>query len=417
MDLEPLPNVALFRPGRARAIAEELFANTVYYPIVLGMMMLTIEGLAGALRDPELYALVLGCALQAWFLGTRLTEGRPSPFLGNLIAPAVYSLIEVGRQGPQFLVEPRHAAYWGFALAVGLLQQLRVGRTGGLEQAVHVLESMVRTSVLVVGYWIFETTVQGGRDLPFSGPGLDEPMTFMWLTVLFVGASIGFANATARNYLRALEHTTLRLEEYSEWLLGPHVLARAIDDPDALAPARRHRTVLFLDIRGFTSFCEARPPEEVARMLNDYFVSGERVWTRHDAVWSKLSGDEILVVFPDARRATAAALELRDSVGACLARYGLTVGLGLHCGPLIEGALGRGKLKAYEVVGDVVNTAKRVCDEAEPNEVLVSDDVYKAIEGSVATLPSRTFRAKGKAEPVIVHPLADSGARTEPGRG
>jgi len=112
------------------------------------------------------------------------------------------------------------------------------------------------------------------------------------------------------------------------------------------------------------------------------------------------------VVFLYLKRAAAAALELRSRMAALLAEHNIGAGMGLHTGPLVEGLLGSTEVKFYVVIGDTVNTAKRIESAAAKAEALVSDDTRAALKDTFALGEPRQITAKGKEGPVMVYPLA-----------
>ena len=86
---------------------------------------------------------------------------------------------------------------------------------------------------------------------------------------------------------------------------------------------------------------------------------------------------------------------------------GLGIGVGLHIGPVIEGLMGGAEVKEYRFVGDTVNTAKRICSEAQPGQVLLSESTFVQVVPAVVTGPAFELSAKGKAEPLKVRPLLE----------
>lgn len=118
-----------------------------------------------------------------------------------------------------------------------------------------------------------------------------------------------------------------------------------------------------MDIRGFTRWAESKTPEQVITMLNAYFETAEEVWKKSDVIKVKHTGDEIMAIFPTAWRATPVALALREKIDGLLSRYGLAAGIGVHQGELVEGLIGSKDVKAYDVIGDTVNTGKRISDQ------------------------------------------------------
>jgi class 3 adenylate cyclase len=134
----------------------------------------------------------------------------------------------------------------------------------------------------------------------------------------------------------------------------------------------------------------------VVQALNAYYAAAEPVLRRHAAIKMKLSADEILAVFARPRDAAACALALRDAADAALAPHGLRAGIGLHAGPVVEGLLGSEGIKGYDVIGDTVNTAKRIESAAAGGEVLVSLALRDAAGPGLVLGPRQDIAAKGK---------------------
>jgi class 3 adenylate cyclase len=202
-----------------------------------------------------------------------------------------------------------------------------------------------------------------------------------------------------------LRRTTLLLRTYSEWLLGKRLLAQSMTDPDALALKRPERAVLFMDVRGFTTWSESRTPEEVLHLLNGYYRNAEQVLDRHETIKFKLSADEVMAVLPDAATGLQAAEAMRLATAAYLAPFGIAAGIGLHFGPVIEGVFGAEAVRFYDVLGDVVNTAKRIEGAAGGGEVLVSDALVHGLGRDARVGAARELVVKGKSAPVRVYPL------------
>ena len=202
-----------------------------------------------------------------------------------------------------------------------------------------------------------------------------------------------------------LRNVSAQLKTYSEWLLGRDLLGRILSNPDALSLARRERTVVFVDIRNFTRWSETRPPEEVVAMLNLYYIAAEAIAIQRGMIKLKFSADEIMAIFEDTQCAAAAALDWRTELTRLLREHNLGAGIGLHTGPLVEGLLGTKDVKFYDVVGDTVNTAKRIENAASESEILISESTRRALGSYVTVGASRPIEAKGKEAPVTVYPL------------
>ncbi len=188
------------------------------------------------------------------------------------------------------------------------------------------------------------------------------------------------------------------MEKYSEWLLGRNLLSAAISNSGHLALKRKQRAVMFMDICGFTHWSEDRTPEVVVNMLNTYFERAKQVWKTSDVIKIKYTADEVMAIFPTSESAVKSALLLNNLVGDFLHEYRLSAGIGIHQGNLVEDLIGSKDIKMYDVIGDTVNTAKRICDQAQGDEVLISEDVYLVLESALNIATPRQISAKGKTE-------------------
>lgn len=395
------------RGTRIGHIVQEFLTNTAHFPIAnIFFEMLLLDHPLKYFREADLYVLVTATILQAYFIGSWHYNNKSRPLLGNLISPFAYTIAESAMDGlADFISSPAHIAYWGFSLAIGLLQELRLRMSGKPAKALILIENVIRTSILLVMYGIFEA--QTSAEVPYTITRFlsDPSHIFIVVVLMLFGLMLGFANLTAQSYLTILRQTATQLRLYSEWLLGRDLLSGAVIDPDSLTMQRQERTLLFMDIRGFTQWSEAQTPEEVVHMLNAYFDTAERIWSNSSAIKTKHTADEIMIVFQEEQAATVAAIELRTEVGNFLHNYELSVGIGLHSGPLVEGLLGSQDVKGYDVIGDTVNTAKRLCEAAAGGEILISEHVYSALGSTAAASESRQIVVKGKAEPLVVYSL------------
>jgi len=188
--------------------------------------------------------------------------------------------------------------------------------------------------------------------------------------------------------------------------------ARVYGKKRAIFPA----TVLFADLRGYTAMAQENGSEEVADMLGDFYdESADAIWD-HDGVVNKFIGDAVLAVFnfpytrqDHAEQAALAALEIQrrwvrrrppDEGGG----VSLGVGIGIHTGEASIGEIGRA-CKEFTITGPVVNLASRIQGAAKAGEILVSEDVYGQVAGTVSSSEGRSFQFKGIEAPVRLHPL------------
>ena len=165
---------------------------------------------------------------------------------------------------------------------------------------------------------------------------------------------------------------------------------------------RRHVSVLFADLVGFTPFAEGRDAEEVREMLSRYFDLASGVIDRHGGTVEKYIGDAVMAVWgapvaheDDAERAVRAGLDLVDAVRGLGPGFSARAGITTGEAAVTVGAIGQGM-----VAGDLVNTASRLQAAAPAGGVLVGEATRRASSRAVAFEPAGDQLLKGKASPV-----------------
>ncbi|HEU5283606.1 MAG TPA: response regulator [Burkholderiales bacterium] len=179
-----------------------------------------------------------------------------------------------------------------------------------------------------------------------------------------------------------------------------------------LASHRREITVVFCDLRGFTAFSETAEPEEVMGVLAEYHAEiGEEIF-RFEGTLERFAGDGLMVFFNDPlpcadapARAVHMALAMRSRAGTLATGwrkrgYQLGFGVGISQGYATLGKIGYKGRVDYGAIGTVSNLASRLCDEAEPGQILVSQRVRAAVEDLVETESVGELRLKGFLKPV-----------------
>jgi adenylate cyclase len=181
----------------------------------------------------------------------------------------------------------------------------------------------------------------------------------------------------------------------------------------ALGGEKYRLTVLFSDMRGFTSYAEQHDPQDVIKVLNLYMQRQAGIILKAGGDVDQFVGDEILGVFGSetmAEDAVRAALDIRAAVNDLNATQELDihVGIGIHTGLMIEGNIGaQGDIERLQrtVIGDAVNVGSRICDVASPDEVLLSQAAYDLVRAKSTVGTARTVQVKGKSQPLTVYPV------------
>lgn len=378
----------------ARA-ARNFFTHSGHVPVVL-LILEALLARPGYFSRADPYVLLAAGILQACLTEWLASRGRPRPFLANLVGPLLYTVVESALEGASFFREWHHQAYWAFALGFALLQWAQA-RFSRVSEPLVLSESVLRSAIPLVMYALFEArTKQTGLSLEVFLA--DRAHAFLAVVLILLGVLLGFAEVNLRRSMATVRALTARLRRYSEWSLGPGILDRAIADERTLLLQRVQRAVVFMDIRGFTAWSEQQTPEAVVGMLNGYYRAAEASLREIEPIKLKYTADEVMAVFADAAEALEAGKRMLAGIRSLLADSNLTAGAGVHYGQVVEGVLGGEGAKAYDFIGDTVNTAQRLCDAASPGELLASMEVCNA--AGIAPAQQRDIVAKGKREPL-----------------
>lgn len=201
-----------------------------------------------------------------------------------------------------------------------------------------------------------------------------------------------------------------------ERMVSPAVIEQLNPNSLQLGGNRMEITTLFADIRGFTHFSEGLPPEDLVKILNRYLaVSAEAVLNEAGTI-DKFLGDALMAWFnapipqlDHTLRAVRAALGIREAIHALHRElppeFHLHFGAGIHLGEAVLGLIGTEKRLDYTAIGDSVNTAKRIQENAGPGQILISVAAYERVAGCVQARQVESIQAKGKREPVKVYEI------------
>ena len=195
-------------------------------------------------------------------------------------------------------------------------------------------------------------------------------------------------------------------------------LAELIVSGDAEDPLKTHRreiTVVYLDLRGFTAFAETSEPEEVMGVLHEYHAEMGQLILQHEGTLEHFAGDGMMIFFNDplpvpnpAERAILMALAMREQVKDLTVKwrklgYELDFGVGIAQGYATIGAIGFEGRWEYGAIGSVPNLAARLCGEAKPGEILVSQRLLGSVDELVEAEPAGELSLKGFHRPIAAH--------------
>jgi adenylate cyclase len=232
-----------------------------------------------------------------------------------------------------------------------------------------------------------------------------------WMDVSYVLSALmlGYGATVVENFIR-VRREKQRLSRF----FSPAVLTEVIRQRNkkTLASSRQRVTVLFSDIRGFTSIAEKLPPEKVAQLLQEHLTAMTEIIFDHGGTVDKFIGDGIMALFGaplkfanHAERAVGAALAMQAKTREFFSRWvdegagGLQIGVGINTGDAVVGILGSAQRLEYTAIGDTVNLASRLegltKDFSVP--IIVSDSTFQDVQGLFSVRDLGELAVRGKA--------------------
>ncbi len=199
---------------------------------------------------------------------------------------------------------------------------------------------------------------------------------------------------------------------------APDVAAQIVDQVGAVRRGGEKRPVVifFSDIRGFTAMAETMAADTIADLLTDYFTEMVEIVFEHGGTLDKFMGDAMMALWgapiareDDADRAMTCAVDQLAVLEKLNVRWKaqglpeLRIGIGINFGEVFAGNFGSDRRLEYTVIGDAVNTASRLCKEAGPNEILISEPFYQALKQPPKVETLDPIQVKGKAKRLPVY--------------
>ncbi len=180
-----------------------------------------------------------------------------------------------------------------------------------------------------------------------------------------------------------------------------------------LGGSRRLITILFADIRGFTSISEKLTPEEVVNMLNTYLEGMTKSVFKYGGTLDKFIGDAVMAVFnapldqeDHALRAIRCALDMQASIKKTAKQKGVKeaqYGIGINTGHAVVGNIGSEERLEYTAIGDSVNLASRLCGQAEGGQIVIGEETWNLVKDKIKTKKIGQIKVKGKEKAVTVY--------------
>lgn len=380
-----------------------------------GLMHLTYYGPAGTFRHVSAADVlekpgpppVEGHLVLVGFTAFGLMDTRPTPFdpvmPGYEIQATTLGNLMEGR-GLRRLVSliPLEAAV---VLLLAACSPLALPRLGALWGTVVVL-------AIATGVW-------SGAHAAFRAG--------TWIELIPPLSALAVGHVGSVTYQVLIEERGRRwIKRAFEQYVPPEVVNAVAQNPEALAfgGERRTMTVMFSDIRGYTTFAERHPPEEVVAVLHEYLTEMVEVVFRHNGTLDKFIGDAIMALFgapladPDhALNACRAAIDMAEALERLNERWRaagrepLAAGIGINSGEMVVGNLGSDQRFTYTVTGDQVNLAARLEGLTKNYEtrrnIIIGENTYAQVKDRVTARGLGSVTVKGKLQAVEIYDLVD----------
>jgi adenylate cyclase len=246
----------------------------------------------------------------------------------------------------------------------------------------------------------------------------------IWFNLVYPAFALFFGYMSQTAYRFFTEERRARdIRKMFSSYVSKRIVDELIRDPSKakLGGDRKEITVLFSDIRGFTSFSEKHQPEEVVSLLNEYLGAMTEIVFEHEGTLDKFVGDAIMALWgapvgqPDhAERAARCALAMISRLKqlqakwAAEGRYVIDIGIGINTGEMVVGNMGaEGKKMDYTVIGDNVNLGARLegLTRKYNNHIIISEYTYEKVKDIVQAIELDSVTVKGKEKPVVVYDL------------
>jgi len=205
-----------------------------------------------------------------------------------------------------------------------------------------------------------------------------------------------------------------RIKSNLERYVAPQIVKAIMDSKENIvfSPTKRNITVLFSDIRNFTTTCEQQPPEKIVEHLNEYFTHMVDVIFTHGGTLNKFVGDMIVAFFgapgktdQNEKRAIESAIGMQKrikTIPAVWIQNNFHTGIGINSGEVVIGNIGSPHHMDYTAIGDEVNTGSRLQSMAKGGQILVSRSVYEATKDLFQFKEIGSVQVKGKNRSVEV---------------
>jgi adenylate cyclase len=270
--------------------------------------------------------------------------------------------------------------------------------------------------------------------LPFGGIIYWAFLHGWWLNATVPGLFTLVPNVSLVGLYRVLveEQEKRRVRGAFQQYVSPEVIRRLLTDPERVKPRKTEITVLFSDVRGFTSISESLDAQELADLLNSYLTQMTRIIFRHQGTLDKYIGDAVMAIWGapfdepgHATRCCEAAIEMLARLSEMQRDWRakgqpvLDIGIGINTGIASVGNMGSALRYGYTAMGDTVNLASRLegLNKEYGTRIIISESTRAALDGNGMLFRELDLiQVKGRLLPVTIYEVLPADIRTDAGR-
>ncbi len=319
-----------------------------------------------------------------------------------------FSQRSMGKNSIDTLSQMVESGYFKELNRVSGVQILDDGQKGPGEERPKILDFLCSCNMRVWVPFSINENLRGGIGLgdKLAGDGYTTDDQELLSTMAHQGV-VAIENSMLVEQMKKDESVRANLARY----LSPHIVEQVIKKNMQvnLGGDRKVVTVLFSDIRDFTRISENLPPDQLMKLLNEYFTEMARIIFENQGSLDKFIGDAIVAVFGSlislekpAPAAVRAAIQMMNSLSIAnkrwSAEYGLDIhiGIGINTGEVILGNIGSPERMEFTVIGDTVNIASRFSGVARPGQILVAKETFQFLNPEIAHRELPPIEVKGK---------------------
>jgi adenylate cyclase len=399
--------------------ALEFGPSLVVHPDAIGRMMINYEGDVNTYPYVSIADVVNHKFAPGTFRGKIVLVGASATGIGDLrstpFAGINYPGVEIHANVIDNILN-RHFLFRGAnQIVVDLVLILLFGVPLGMWLALTQPRSMLYGLLLLVpfGFGVWYTFLHG-----------------WWLNFIVPSGTL-VANVGFVAVYRALveEKEKRRVRGAFQQYLSPEVIRRLLENPDLVKPRKTEITVMFTDVRGFTTISEKLDAQELALLLNEYLTDMTQIVFRHNGTLDKYIGDAVMAFWGapfeepgHATRGCHAALEMIARLKEMQIKWRsegrpvLDIGVGLSTGMASVGNMGSALRYGYTALGDTVNLSARLegLNKEYGSHILLSETTYAEVEDPLLIFRELDLiRVKGKLQPVTLYELLGSRGNQE----